>query len=997
MSEPSPPSFVSETELPSQASMSTDKLSALPPPPAGADGLPQVPGYDLLAVLGRGGMGVVYQARHLKLQRLVALKMVRAAGSADLEDLLRLRTEAEAIARLQHANIVQIFEVGTFQGLPFLALEFCAGGALDKKLAGIPLPPAEAARLVEQLARAMHAAHAKGIVHRDLKPANVLLAEDGTAKIVDFGLAKKLDVAGQTAAGTVMGTPSYMAPEQADGQGRPQGPACDIYALGAILYAAVTGRPPFNAATALDTIMQVVHQEPVPPAQLNPRVPRDLETICLMCLRKEAGKRYATALDLAEDLRRYQLGEPILARPVGRLERLTKWARRRPAVAGLSAALLLATVLLIVGLATGIVLTNDALAQALQAEQAKEVQRQVAEQARIQAQDAATNAKLANEMSQKRLKQFEQANKILTSVFRDINPRFEQRDSLPLKVQLGQRLDRAAKLLEGEAVGDPLVTARLQMTLGDAFLSLGYADRAIVLFTKAQPVLEGKLGPDHHDTLTCLNNLATAYGNDGQYARALALHETVFQKRKILLGADKDETLSSMINLAAAWLYVGRPTEAVQLMEQALEMAKAKYGAGHEITLYTMHALGCACYEDHQLPRALQLLEQTLQKSKDLLGPDHHRTLATMNRLAVALRADRQFAKAVALQEETLQKLQVKLGADHPDTLQAMSDLAAAYRSAGQVSRAVPLLTEVLAKRKVLLRPDHPDTLTAMHNLALAYKASGQLKKALPLYELVVEKQKVQLGPDHPEALLSMNNLAVAYRADGQVQKAIALHEQTLEKRKVRFGAEHPDTLMSMNNLAVAYVSDGQLSSALPLLEQTLQKRQRLLGLDHPDTLDTLDSLAMVCLRLQQYAQAEPLLVLWITRQRSLLPADDLVLARRLALLGHSRIKQNKPAEAEAPLRESLAIYQKRKLQGVASYDAESLLGAALAGQEKYSDAEPLLVGSANGFKTMAAKLSGTDRQLMLAAVQRVIDLYIAWDRPEDAARWRTQLQALNK
>jgi serine/threonine-protein kinase len=297
MSEPSQPSL---TDTQAQGSLSAGELSGLPPPPpAGAEGLPEVPGYVLLAVLGRGGMGVVYKAWHLKLQRLVALKMVRAAGSADPGDLLRLRTEAEAIARLQHANIVQIFEVGTSQGLPFLALEYCAGGALDKRLAAAPLPPAEAAALMEQLALAMHAAHAKGIVHRDLKPANVLLAEDGTPKVVDFGLAKRLDAAGQTATGTILGTPSYMAPEQADRQGRTQGPACDIYALGAILYTAVTGRPPFDAKTSFETILQVLQNEPVPPTRLNPGVPRDLETICLKCLHKEPAERYATALDLA--------------------------------------------------------------------------------------------------------------------------------------------------------------------------------------------------------------------------------------------------------------------------------------------------------------------------------------------------------------------------------------------------------------------------------------------------------------------------------------------------------------------------------------------------------------------------------------------------------------------------------------------------------------------------------------------------------------------------
>jgi hypothetical protein len=305
---------------------------------------PSVPGYEILTELGRGGMGVVYQARQTKLGRVVALKMILSGAHAGEADLARFRTEAEAIARLQHPNIVQIYEVGEQDALPYFSLEFCAGGSLEKRLKGTPLPPQEAASLVETLARAMTAAHQKGVIHRDLKPANVLLAEDGTPKVTDFGLAKKLDEAGQTATGAVMGTPSYMAPEQAgykpDAQARAIGPLCDVYALGAILYECLTGRPPFRAATALDTIMQVVSDEPVPPTHLQPKTPRDLETTCLKCLQKEPAKRYASAADLAEELRRFQNGESILARPAGMVERARKWAKRRPA----AAALLLVTV-----------------------------------------------------------------------------------------------------------------------------------------------------------------------------------------------------------------------------------------------------------------------------------------------------------------------------------------------------------------------------------------------------------------------------------------------------------------------------------------------------------------------------------------------------------------------------------------------------------------------------------------------------------------------------
>jgi WD40 repeat protein/predicted Ser/Thr protein kinase len=321
----------------------------LPPDEASVPRAPEVPGYEILAELGRGGMGVVYKARQRGLDRLVALKMILAGAQAGSRQRLRFRDEAQAAARLHHPNIVQVYEVGEHAGCPYFSLEYVAGSSLDAVLADSAQPPRQAAALIEQLARAAYYAHQRGIVHRDLKPGNILLAEDGTPKIADFGLAKRLDAAeGHTRTGDVLGTPSYMAPEQAAGK-KDVGPAADVHALGAILYEMLTGVPPFQGSSAWDTVGLVLWAEPEPPSRRNAKVPRDLETICLKCLRKEPAKRYASALALAEDLRLFQNGEPIRARPVGRLERGAKWVRRRPALAALLAVSALSLLVLLGG------------------------------------------------------------------------------------------------------------------------------------------------------------------------------------------------------------------------------------------------------------------------------------------------------------------------------------------------------------------------------------------------------------------------------------------------------------------------------------------------------------------------------------------------------------------------------------------------------------------------------------------------------------------------
>ena len=321
--------------------------------------VPVLPGYEVFELVGRGGMGKVYRARHIELNRTVAIKVL--AHEPDDKLLARFRDEARAVAKLQHPNIAQLYDTGTADGRPFFAQEFVDGGSLAQKFAGQPQDPAFAAAVVETVARAVQHSHAHGILHRDLKPGNVLLSADGTPKVTDFGLAKELAPPaadgstvthnGLTRTGEIVGTPGYMPPEQASGVTTTLGPTADVYSLGAILYEGLTGRPPFQSPDPLHTLLMVLSMDPVPPRTLLPKLPRDLDTICLKCLEKSPRKRYPTAGELADDLKRFLSGEPIVARPVPPTERVLKWARRKKA----QAALVVVSALFAVGVAVAAV------------------------------------------------------------------------------------------------------------------------------------------------------------------------------------------------------------------------------------------------------------------------------------------------------------------------------------------------------------------------------------------------------------------------------------------------------------------------------------------------------------------------------------------------------------------------------------------------------------------------------------------------------------------
>ncbi len=559
-----------------------------------APDLPAVAGYEVLGVLGRGGMGVVYKARQKGLKRTVALKMILAGSHAGDADLARFRSEAEAVARLQHGNIVQVYEVGEEDGKPYFSLEFVDGGSLDRKAAGTPQPPREAAGLVATLAEAMACAHRHGVVHRDLKPANVLLTSEGVPKITDFGLAKRLDdESGATQSGTVLGTPSYMAPEQAAGQTREVGPAADVYALGAILYELLTGRPPFRGPSLWETIHLVRTQEPVPPRQFQPKVPRDLETICLKCLQKEPRKRYPGAAELAEDLRRFLAGEPIRARPVGAPERLWRWCRRNPRTA-----LLGGTVAVLV-LAVAVV--SSVMALVIQAEKERADTNAAREAAARRLADQKT--RLADQRSALLLNQFADSATDLLRLVEDLekqllhNPAVEQNPQLrALRQRLidraRQSLETLAGRLQREGVTDfSLVRAHQEMA--DLFDRLGHGEQAVSQFAQARKLLAARAlqSPDDDKAranlarvTARLGDLAYKFHGDGRaardhYRRAIALQEEVYRhpRRNAYPAFDNWRLLDEYLSKCGQMnLLLGDAAAARDEFRKALEFRRLK-------------------------------------------------------------------------------------------------------------------------------------------------------------------------------------------------------------------------------------------------------------------------------------------------------------------------------------------------------------------------------------------------------------------------------------
>lgn len=737
--------------------------------------LPKIPRYDIVEVIGYGGMGVVYKARQRDLDRWVALKMMQAYARPHSNDLVRFHREALAIARVQHPNIIQIYDVGEWQApngsyLPYLCMEYAAGGSLAELLQHRPHSPQWAAEITLTLARAVAEAHRHGIVHRDLKPGNVLLTGDKTEienavretmplvpgaryhstlkmrpvaaaiserlRISDFGLAMFLDDAQTlTQSGEVVGTPAYMAPEQAAGQRMQIGPPTDVYALGVILYEMITGRLPFLGATPLETMLQVLHHEPAPPRRLMPTIPCDLETICLKCLEKDPARRYQTAGELADELERFLLGEPIRARPVSWVVRSLKWARRNPVAATLSAVLILVVLGSLVTLA--ILYTR-------------------AEDARHRQFELAVVAQQQRDAAQRALEELERANigsqAIAEFFFQDLLGAVRpDRSGGRASVTFLEALEQAEKRLSERFQGRSYFEGAVRNALANAYAALDLHDKALEHFQRDLELRgKGASATERRLRARILANIGSCYVHLKQPSAARAAFSEAWQICHQLAGPDDLETLRQRKHLANLTLQLGQPREAEAEFRDIIDRLEQQVGPQHELVLQARLELAGVLSARWRFVEAEQQARQVLETCERTLSPTHSDCLEARHQIGQVLMSQRKYDEAVTCFEQLLRLERQALGDHHPRVKSSRFKLAIAQTDAGQWQPAEETLRDLL--QHSLAQNPVPVMEVASYQSALGalLTATGRAAEAEPLLRAALKTREKVLGPRHP-------------------------------------------------------------------------------------------------------------------------------------------------------------------------------------------------------------------------------------------------------
>jgi tRNA A-37 threonylcarbamoyl transferase component Bud32/Tfp pilus assembly protein PilF len=835
--------------------------------------------FRILRPHATGGLGQVSVALDSELRRQVALKEIRPEHADNPAARARFLLEAEVTGQLEHPGVVPVYGLGSYPGgRPFYAMRFVQGDSLHDAIRqyhqGAPASggqPLAFRRLLGRFVDVCNAAayaHSKGVLHRDLKPGNVLLGPYGETLVVDWGLAKRVG-SGQwtvgsteeevsqepvpllptahcalpTVEGQVLGTPAYMAPEQAAGAVECLGPATDVYGLGATLYHLLTGRAPIEGNVAADILPRVRKGDFPRPRQVKPEVPAALEAVCQKAMALRPEDRYASPRALGEELERWLADEPVQAYPEPLPVRLRRQARRHPAALAAVAGLLLAG---LVGLALGMA--------AVRAEQ----KHTAAERDR-----AEENAAAAEEASHKAERQAARAGALNKFLLEDLLAEAApEKNARSKKVTVEEVLNRAAAKVDKGFKDQPEVEADVRNAMGETYYYLG-------LYGQARPQLERTLalrrqwlGPDHASTLETMNALAVVLQLLGKLPEAEALDRQTLEAFRRLHGPDHVTTLTAVNNLAGLLDDLGQLAEAETLYRQNLEARRRVLGPDHPNTLTAVNNLAGILMNRGQLAEAEQLYRQNLEAFRRVRGPEHPSTLRAVHNLCTLLQDLGKRAEAETLYRQNLDACRRILGPEHPSTLNEVNSLASLLYEEGKLAEAESLLRRNLEARLRILGPEHRDTLNSVNNLANALGNQGKREEAERLLRENLEARRRVQGVSHPQTLMALNNLArLLLSIPTKRQESEQLAREALTRGRQTLPAGHPTMGDSLTLLGDVLIDTGRALEAEPLVQEALQQRRKSLPPGHPKTAQA-ESLLGACLTAQKkYAEAEPLLL----------------------------------------------------------------------------------------------------------------------------------------
>jgi tetratricopeptide (TPR) repeat protein len=910
-------------------------------------------------LLGEGGMGSVYLAEQENPHRVVALKVIKP-GFVTAEVLRRFEQEAHALGRLQHPGIAHIHEAGTadsgFGPQPYFAMEFIEGQALLEFAKARHLNLRARLELIAKVCDAVNHAHQRGIIHRDLKPGNIIVDETGQPKILDFGVARVTDsdveMTRQTDKGQLIGTLNYMSPEQVLANPEELDIRSDVYALGVIAYQLLTGKMPYDTnRKALHEVVRAIREEdPAPLSSINRIYRGDVQTVVTKALEKDKTRRYASAAELADDIRRYLADQPIVAHPPSTSYQLQKFVRRhRALVAGTAAVFLV--------LIAGVIVSTWQAVRARRAEAAAK----------------AVSDFLQNDL----LAQASAANQSGPTMKPDPD----------LKVRTA--LDRAAANVAGKFDKHPEVEAAIRNTLGQTYQDLGLYAESRKQLEVALALYQRMEGRDDPKTLDTAGRLGVTAYYQGRYAEAETLESQTLEIDRRVLGPKHIDTLKAMKNLATIYSAEGKNVQAEALLVQTLEVDRRVLGPEDPDTLKSAASLARVYKNLGKYAEAEALHRQTLEIDRRVLGPEHPLTLLCMHDLGSVYAYEGKYAQAEVLYSQIVEIERRVLGPEHPDTLLAEGNLGNTFRLQGKNAQAEALYSQILEIERRVSGPEHPDTLKCMNGLADTYNAEGKYAQAEVLDSQTLEIARRVFGTEHPTTLSYMSALSLTYRDAGKYALAEALFSQLLEIGGRVLGPEHPSTLRWISYLGYTYSADGKYAQAEALLNQSLEIRRRVGDLEDPDALTTLSYLAFTCKMQGKYELAEKYDAQALAGLRQRLGPENPKTMMSEADLAEAYVAEGKFAESEPLAREAEAFQLRTQPDNWQLFWAESLLGASLAGEKNYVEAEPLLLEGYRGMVERKDRMPVPKLRDLDSAHKWIVEMYEAWGKPQKAAEWR--------